>query len=110
MLRSQPRLGQLFLEKTSLTKPYAMLNKELVKDLPVVGKAGAVRIPDYERILSLKPDVLFILSVESSEPDLVQRKLRIPVVAVSQGLPNFDEEEFLCGQLSVDLDLKALKI
>lgn len=85
------------IEKTSLTKPYAMINKELVKDLPIVCKGGAVRIPDYERILSLKPDIVFILSVDSGEPDLVQRKLGIPVVAVSQGFPNFDEEVFLAS-------------
>ncbi len=87
------------IEKTALTKPYAMLNRELFAGLPVVGMGGAVRIPDYERILSLRPDVVFLLSVDRSEPDLLQRKLRIPVVAVSQGFPDFDEEAFLSSIL-----------
>ena len=83
------------LDKTSLAKPYILRNKEQFKDLPVVGKGGAVRIPDYERIIGLKPDVVFIVSTDPGEPDMLQRKLNIPVVAVSLGLPNFDEAIFL---------------
>lgn len=76
------------------TKPYIQANFETVKDLPVIGKAGAVRMPNYERIISLKPDVVFIVSTDRGEPDLVQRKLNIPVVAVGYGLPNFDQDVF----------------
>ncbi|QAR32162.1 ABC transporter substrate-binding protein [Geovibrio thiophilus] len=82
-------------EKTAdSTKPYVQANFEMVKDLPVIGKAGAVRIPNYERIISLKPDVVFIVSTDRGEPDLIQRKLSIPVVAVSYGMPNFDQDVF----------------
>ena len=83
------------LDKTALPKPYVIRNKEQFKELPVVGKGGAVRIPDYERIIGLKPDVVFIVSTDPGEPDMLQRKLNIPVVAVSLGLPNFDEKVFL---------------
>ncbi len=83
------------IDKTDAAKPYVMLNRERFNNLPVVGKAGAVRIPNYEQIVSLKPDVVFILSVDGSEPDLLQRKLRIPVVAVSQGFPAFDQDVFI---------------
>lgn len=82
------------LEQEELSKPYIMLNKELALKLPVVGKGGAVRIPDFERIIGLKPDVLFLVSVDPAEPDNFQRKLRIPVVVVSQGQPVFDQELF----------------
>lgn len=77
------------------TKPYIRANLEHVKDLPVIGKGGAVRMPNYESIISLKPDVVFIISTDRGEPELVQRKLNIPVVAVSYGMPNFDEETFI---------------
>ncbi|GAB1410652.1 iron ABC transporter substrate-binding protein [Desulfovibrionales bacterium] len=82
------------LEKDELSKPYIMLNKKLVADLPVVCKGGAVRIPNFERIIELKPDVVFLVSVDPAEPDNFQRKLRVPVVVVSQGQPVFDEEIF----------------
>ena len=63
--------------------------------VPVVGKAGAVRVPNYERIVGLSPDVVFVISTDPSEPDLLQRKLRVPVIALSQGQPAFDSELFL---------------
>lgn len=83
------------LDKTPLAKPYVIRNKDQFKNLPIVGKGGAVRIPDYERIIGLKPDVVFIVSTDPGEPDMLQRKLNIPVVAVSLGMPNFDETVFL---------------
>lgn len=83
------------IDKTIIAKPYVLCNRELFKDLPVVGKAGAVRVPNYERIVGLGPDVVFIISTDPAEPDLLQRKLRIPVIALSQGLPAFDSEIFL---------------
>lgn len=83
------------MDKTPLAKPYVICNKERFANLPVAGKGGAVRIPDYERIIGLKPDVIFIVSTDPGEPDMLQRKLRIPVVALGLGLPNFDEKVFL---------------
>lgn len=82
------------LDKDELSKPYIMLNKKLVADLPVVAKGGAVRIPNFERIIDLKPDVLFLVSVDPAEPDNFQRKLRVPVIVVSQGQTSFDEAVF----------------
>lgn len=94
-LKAQDRVvGVEDIEKTDLTKPYVIANKDLVKDLPIVCKAGAVRIPNYEKIISLKPDLVFVFCTDTSEPDLLERKLRIPVLALSQGTPNFDEEAF----------------
>lgn len=87
------------LEKDELSKPYIMLNKKLVADLPVVCKGGAVRIPNFERIIELKPDVVFLVSVDPAEADNFQRKLRTPVVVVSQGQPAFDEEIFFASIL-----------
>lgn len=52
-----------------------------------------MRIPNFERIIELKPDVVLV-SVDPAEPDNFQRKLRVPVVVVSQGQPVFDEEIF----------------
>ena len=83
------------IDKTVIAKPYVLCNRERFKNLPVVGKAGAVRVPDYERIVGLAPDVVFIISTDPAEPDLLQRKLRVPVVALSQGQPAFDSEVFL---------------
>ena len=37
---------------------------------PGVGKAGAARRYDFERIIGLKPDVIFIITSDPSEPEL----------------------------------------
>ena len=83
-----------FDKSDDLAKPYVLRNRERFRDLPVIGKAGAVRLPDYERIVALRPDGVFIVSTDPGEPDLIQRKLRRPVVAVSQGQPRFDQKIF----------------
>jgi len=85
------------MEKRPSTKPYIIVNQERVKDLPVIGKAGAVRIPNYEEIIRLKPDAIFIVSTERSEPDLIQRKTGIPVFAVGYGVTNYDEATYLAS-------------
>lgn len=83
------------IERTFSTKPYIIVNKERLKDVPVIGKAGAVRIPNYEEIIRLKPDVIFIVSTDRGEPDLIQRKTGIPVIAVGYGSTRFVPETFL---------------
>ncbi|MDD4702112.1 MAG: ABC transporter substrate-binding protein, partial [Desulfovibrio sp.] len=82
------------IDKTVIAKPYVLCNRERFKDMPVVGKAGAIRVPNFERIVGLAPDVVFIISTDPAEPDLLQRKLRTPVIALSQGQPAFDSEIF----------------
>jgi len=91
----QLAVGVEDMEKSTSTKPYILANKERVKDLPVIGKAGAVRIPNYEEIIRLRPDVIFIVSTDRGEPDLVQRKTGVPVVAVGHGTAYFDQAAFL---------------
>lgn len=83
------------IDKKVSTKPYIVVNRERVRDLPVVGKAGAVRIPNYEEIIRLRPDVIFIVSTDRAEPDLIQRKTGIPVFAVGYGITTFDQDVFL---------------
>ncbi|MGE4310088.1 ABC transporter substrate-binding protein [Desulfovibrio sp.] len=94
-LGAQDRIvGVEDIDKAVIAKPYVLCNRERFKDLPVVGKGGAVRVPNYERIVALNPDVVFIISTDPSEPDQIQRKLRVPVIVLSQGLPAFDSEIF----------------
>jgi len=94
------------IEKTFSTKPYIIVNKDRIKDVPVIGKAGAVRIPNYEEIIRLKPDVIFIVSTDRGEPDLIQRKTNIPVVSVGYGSTRFVPETFL---RSIELVGEALQ-
>ncbi|MBP2173148.1 ABC transporter substrate-binding protein [Methanococcus voltae] len=58
--------------------PYLAANPELI-DLPIAGKAGANY--NYEAILKMNPDVIFIGNNKDAAEDL-QSKLNIPVVVV----------------------------
>lgn len=75
-------------------RPYRYANQSLA-DLPVIGPGGPAAInkePDLEAVLSVKPQLIFITSMEPFRVDNLQRKLGIPVVLLSYGtLGGFDE-------------------
>ncbi len=73
-------------------KPYLLAHKELLK-LPSIGEGGPGRLPNYEALLKLKPDVIFITYVSRSTADKLQKKTGIPVVVLSYGKhATFDEK------------------
>ncbi|MCD8493319.1 MAG: hypothetical protein LRY51_16255 [Geovibrio sp.] len=74
-------------------RPYVYANREITAILPVVAEGGAARRPNIELIVSLKPDVIFTITADASEAELLQRKTRTPVVVLSYGYSgvNFDD-------------------
>lgn len=74
-------------------RPYVYANREITAVLPVVAEGGAARRPNIELIVSLKPDVIFTITADASEAELLQRKTRTPVVVLSYGYSgvNFDD-------------------
>jgi len=73
-------------EKSSTSgKPYMMANPDIAK-LTVIGPGGPNNSPDPEKILSVKPDVIFTTySSDKSSADELQSKTNIPVVVLSYG-------------------------
>lgn len=75
-------------KKGDKRRPYAMANPSLA-NLPSIGEKG----DNYEKILELKPDVIFTSSTDKAIVDKMQEKAGIPVVAVSYGKSTiFDED------------------
>lgn len=73
------------------TRPYAFANKELWKDLPVVGTDSGGATDYYpEEIIAAKPDVV-LCSYSAELANEIQTKTGVPVVAVSTGRL-FDED------------------
>lgn len=74
------------LEKDHPTgRPYALANESL-KELDVIGPGGPNNSPDAEKILSVKPDVIFSMyAYDKSVVDELQSKTGIPVIALSYG-------------------------
>lgn len=74
-----------FEKGNTLGKPYMMANPDLTK-LPVIGLGGPRNAPDPEKILAVKPDVIFYTySGDTSQADDLQAKTKIPVIILSYG-------------------------
>lgn len=73
-------------EKDNQTgKPYLLANKSIL-ELPVIGLGGPNNSPDAEKLLAVKPDVIFTTyTTEKSAADELQAKTHTPVIALSYG-------------------------
>jgi iron complex transport system substrate-binding protein len=84
------------LEKQQPTgRPYILAHPEL-KDLPTIGQGGPNSTPDSEKLVSVKPDVIFAASlIDRAQADELQAKTNTPVVMLSYGnqVP-FDEDVY----------------
>lgn len=76
-------------------RPYILAHPEL-KNLPSIGQGGPDTAPDAEKLVSVKPDVIFATYlVDKATADELQSKTSIPVVVLSYGkLATFDDEVF----------------
>ena len=89
----------------SAGKPYVMANPVL-KKLPVIGLGGPNNSPDPEKILAVKPEVIFTTyASDKASADILQTKTGIPVIAISYGKTStFDPSVYsslkLIGQIT----------
>lgn len=66
-------------------KPYMLANPDLAK-LPVIGLGGPNNAPDPEKLVSVKPDVIFsTYATDAAAADELQAKTGIPVIVVNYG-------------------------
>ncbi len=76
-------------------RPYILAHPEL-KNLPVIGQGGPDSTPDAEKLVSVRPDVIFVAYlVDKAKADELQAQTKIPVVVLSYGnkVP-FDEDVY----------------
>lgn len=89
------------------TRPYWIAWGKKLEKLPSAGPGGPAAInrePDLEKILAVKPDMIFITYLDRDKADILQKKTGIPVVVLTYGpFGTFDEKVYdslrLCGQL-----------
>jgi iron complex transport system substrate-binding protein len=86
-----------FERSRTATRPYMLANPDLLA-LPSVGPGGPGSInkePDLEKVLKLKPQVIFISYMEPARAEALQKKLGIPVVILTHGaFATFDEKVY----------------
>ncbi|RXJ77088.1 hypothetical protein CRV03_07435 [Arcobacter sp. F155] len=87
-------------------RTYTYVNKNILKRLPVVAQGGSVLQLNYETILNLKPDVIFLISQNKKEADEISNKLNVPVVVLDYGK---DGVNFNTTNKSLSIAGKVLK-
>ncbi len=84
IMRGNPAVG----------KGYWNVIKEKVKDIPSIGEGGPGKLPDFEKLISVKPDIVITFEVDSAEH--IQRKTGIPVIVVQYaGTEEFNIEDIM---------------
>jgi len=62
-------------------KPYWLAIADKVQKIPSVGEGGPGKLPDFERLISVRPDVVFVFETELAEA--IKRKTGIPTIVIS---------------------------
>lgn len=103
------------MDKDSATgKPYLIANPSLA-NLPEIGPGGPNNAPDPERLLTVKPDVIFTTyAADRATADNLQSKTGILVVALSYGKtstfdPQVNASLLLIGKI-IGMDQKAQEL
>ena len=60
---------------------YWLAIRDRIKDIPTIGEGGPGKLPDLERLLSVRPEVVFTFERDNAE--FIQRKTNIPVLVIS---------------------------
>ncbi|WP_353684693.1 iron ABC transporter substrate-binding protein [Thermodesulfovibrio sp. 3907-1M] len=61
-------------------KVYWLAIKDKVQNIPSIGEGGPGKLPDFEKLITVKPDLVITFEVDNAE--LIQSKTGIPVVVI----------------------------
>jgi len=82
-------------------RPYLAALRGKADKIPVIGEGGAGRLPDFEKLISVAPQVIFTASTDPAHADIIQQKTNIPVVAVSYGGVGLLESDEVISSLNL---------
>jgi iron complex transport system substrate-binding protein len=72
---------------TTAGRPYGLVTFKRAKTLPVIGEGGPGRLPDFEKIITVWPDVILAMGIDLNQVETIQEKTGIPVFVLSYGPP-----------------------
>ncbi|GAV22784.1 iron ABC transporter substrate-binding protein [Carboxydothermus pertinax] len=88
-------VGVEAIEKQPNAKPYILAYPQLQK-LPTIGQGGPDTQPDPEKILTVKPDVIFVVQLlDKAGADRLQQQVKVPVVVLNYGQAGFFDDTAL---------------
>lgn len=83
------------------TRAYTAALEDKIKELPVIGEGGINHSHDIEKIISLKPDVIFEAFNDLKQIDMLQKRTGIPVISLCYGDSSWCSEEIFLNSLKV---------
>lgn len=70
---------------TPYGRPYTLAIRERIKNLPIVGEGGPGKLPDFETIVTLKPDLIVAIGFDNQTMDAISTKTKTPVLGLDYG-------------------------
>ncbi len=87
-----------FEKRYSFGRPYIIAHPEL-KNLPSIGPGGPGKLPNFEALVNVSPDVIIAVFISKEQADEIQEKTGIPVVVLSYGarggMEGFNDPELI---------------
>ncbi len=71
--------------KDSAGRPYSLAIASRVDAIPAIGEGGPGKLPDFERVISVKPNLIIAMGFDISLVNNIQQKTGIPVLSLSYG-------------------------
>jgi iron complex transport system substrate-binding protein len=77
----------------SAGRVYSLAIENKTTTIPAIGEGGPGRLPDYEKVMSLRPDVIIALGTDIAQVETIAQKTGIPVVVLSSGDDALDNKD-----------------
>lgn len=71
--------------KNTSSRPYSLAIADKVDKIPEIGEGGPGKLPDFEKIISIKPDLIIAMGLDISMVEMIQQKTGIPIIVLSYG-------------------------
>ncbi|ACI19872.1 iron ABC transporter substrate-binding protein [Dictyoglomus thermophilum] len=83
-------------KRYTVGRTYNMAFFDIIEKLPIIGQGGPDTLPDPEKLISVNPDVIFVIQLlDKSGADKLYERTKVPVVVLNYGtLGTFDEDLF----------------
>ncbi|TKB24492.1 iron ABC transporter substrate-binding protein [Desulfopila sp. IMCC35006] len=72
---------------TTAGRPYGLATFAKAETLPVIGAGGPGKLPDFEKIITVWPDIVLAMGIDIAQVETIQQKTGIPVFVLSYGTP-----------------------
>jgi iron complex transport system substrate-binding protein len=70
---------------TPYGRPYTLAIEKRIGHLPIIGEGGPGKLPDFEAIVSVRPDVILACAMNPDTVELIEEKTRTKTVALDYG-------------------------